>query len=528
MTFDFKNPDYVAEFKRRAKLLQWIKDNPSQLPYLKAYYKDHIADFICDFGFTYDPRLLSMGRPTTIPFILFPKQKEYIEYVIRKFQNMEDGIAEKSRDMGLSWLSVAIACSLCIFNEGMTIGFGSRKEDLVDKSGNPDCLFWKARMFVDMLPKEFRGGFSSKDHSTHLRLSFPETNSTIIGEAGDNIGRGGRSSIYFVDEAAHIERPVIVDAALSQTTNCRIDISTPNGTGNPFAIKRFSGNFEVFSFKWVDDPRKDDEWYLKQKQRLDPITLAQEVDLDYSASVEGVVIPNAWVQAAYNAYGKLGLSPSGIKMAALDVADEGRDKNALCYAYGNSIEAVDEWSGQGGDIFATVQRAFMLCGTWGVKSLRYDSDGLGAGVRGDARIINESLGHYDKIDTEPFRGSAGVFEPEKENIEGRKNQDFFSNLKAQSWWHLRALFQNTYRAIHEGANYDADEIINISPTVLNAQQLMTELSQPTYSINSAGKIIIDKTPDGTKSPNLADAVMMRFAPMKKQVLKINPNIFNRI
>ena len=57
---------------------------------------------------------------------------------------------------------------------------------------------------------------------------------------------------------------------------------------------------------------------------------------------------------------------------------------------------------------------------------------------------------------------------------------------------------------------------------------MTELSQPTYSINSAGKIIIDKTPDGTKSPNLADAVMMRFAPMKKQVLKINPNIFNRI
>ncbi len=37
---------------------------------------------------------------------------------------------------------------------------------------------------------------------------------------------------------------------------------------------------------------------------------------------------------------------------------------------------------------------------------------------------------------------------------------------------------------------------------------MAELSQPTYSIGNTGKIVIDKAPEGTRSPNLADAVMI--------------------
>jgi len=42
---------------------------------------------------------------------------------------------------------------------------------------------------------------------------------------------------------------------------------------------------------------------------------------------------------------------------------------------------------------------------------------------------------------------------------------------------------------------------------------LQELSQPTYSINAAGKVVIDKTPPGTRSPNLADAVMIVFSPL---------------
>ena len=45
---------------------------------------------------------------------------------------------------------------------------------------------------------------------------------------------------------------------------------------------------------------------------------------------------------------------------------------------------------------------------------------------------------------------------------------------------------------------------------------MIELSQPTYSQNSNGKIVVDKMPDGCRSPNLADSVMIVYAPSQPQ------------
>jgi hypothetical protein len=41
--------------------------------------------------------------------------------------------------------------------------------------------------------------------------------------------------------------------------------------------------------------------------------------------------------------------------------------------------------------------------------------------------------------------------------------------------------------------------------------MMVELAQPTYKKNEAGKLVINKTPEGMKSPNLADAVMIVFS-----------------
>jgi hypothetical protein len=50
---------------------------------------------------------------------------------------LEHGLTEKSREMGLSWTSIGLACSLCLFNKEMVIGFGSRKEEYVDSTGDP-------------------------------------------------------------------------------------------------------------------------------------------------------------------------------------------------------------------------------------------------------------------------------------------------------------------------------------------------------------------------------------------------------
>lgn len=532
--FDFKKPDYTNLLADRAEFLARIRAEPAILPDLKLFYRDNPAQFVSDWGMTVDPRNPERGLPAVIPFVLFDRQVEYMEWVLERWRARGPGLVEKSRDMGISWCAIALACTLCLFHDGLNIGFGSRKLELVDNIGDPKSLFYKARMFLNYLPMEFRGGWDLKTHAPFKRITFPETGSTMTGEGGDNIGRGDRASIYFVDEAAHLEHPEAADAALSATTNCRIDMSSVFGMANPFAEKRHGGKINVFVFDWREDPRKDDAWYEKFKLEHDPITVAQEVDRSYSASVEGVVIPSAWVQAAIDAHIKLGIDPSGVRDIAFDVADAGRDKNALAERYGVLLVNAESWTGaqtidgRQWDIADSVERVFGYCDEHGISRFSYDADGLGASVRGDARNINErrlAQATVDRrspriIEVSAFRGSASgeaLFNPDAYvmlpdgNQLDRINKDFYANFKAQSWWALRYRFQHTYAAVN-GLPYDPDAIISISSTIPERARLTMELSQPRYLVNGAGKMLIDKVPDGVASPNLADAVMMVFAP----------------
>ena len=227
--FDFQQPQHGKVLKVRLAALQNLRANPDLIPAIKDHYRENPADFINDWGVTFDPRLVERGMVGLIPFVLFDRQREYVEWVLGHWRAGTPGLCEKSRDCGASWLNVGLACALGLFNDGMVIGFGSRKEEYVDKLGNMKAILPKARMFMQHLPPEFRGGWRSDLHAPFMRIIFPETGSSIGGEGGDNIGRGDRASIYFVDESAHIERAELIEAALSQTTNCRIDVSSVAG-----------------------------------------------------------------------------------------------------------------------------------------------------------------------------------------------------------------------------------------------------------------------------------------------------------
>lgn len=515
MQFDWRAPDYPAIMGERADRLNRIRGDSALLAALKVYYRDHPADFISDWGCTFDPRNIEIGHPATVPFILFPRQREWIDWVLTRWKSREPGATAKSRDMGISWLGMALFDTLCLFNDQMALGVGSRKLELVDKLGDPKTLFWKARKFLELLPAEFTGSWSSKENL----IAF-ENGSTIAGEGGDDIGRGGRTAIYLVDESAFLAHPETVDASLSQTTNCRIDVSTPNGAANPFAQKvmRWPAD-RVFRFHWRDDPRKDDAWYARQQEQLDPVILAQEVDMDFSASITGVLVPSAWVQSAIGLHLKLGIEPTGRRSGALDVADEGRDLNAFASSHGFLLDFLEEWSGKGGDIFATTAKAFHICDDLELSDFEYDADGLGAGVRGDARVLNET--RRRPLSVAAYRGSGAVDRPEAQDVKGRFNKDFFANAKAQRWWGLRRRFEQSHRAA-TGQDYDRDMIISISPTLSLLSKLTSELSQVTYSLNATGKIVVDKAPDGLRSPNLADAANILLGRTRRP-MQINPD-----
>lgn len=323
------NPDYDAEYAKRQQRLENIRADKTILPALKEYYKDNPVAFINDWGMTFDPRNVEIGLPATVPFLMFPKQEEFITWLRERWLGREDGLAEKSRDMGVSWLCVAFAVWMFLFHDGTVIGFGSRKEEYVDDLNDPKSLFWKARQFINLLPVEFRPkGWDAKKHAPFMTIKNAENGSAIVGESGDNIGRGNRTSIYFKDESAFYERPDSIDAALSQTSNCKIDVSTPNGNGNPFYRKRHGGKVKIFTFHWRDDPRKGDTWYQKQKNDLDPVVLAQEVDIDYNASSGDSYIDGSLVDAAQR-LGPADVEVNGPWVIAIDAAHMGDDESVI-------------------------------------------------------------------------------------------------------------------------------------------------------------------------------------------------------
>ena len=523
---DWQRPDYAIIYRERAERLMRIRRGEVDLAALRVFYRDNIPQFINDWGVTIDPRVIGKDRPRIMPFVLFPKQVEWLEFILARWATQTPGITEKSRDVGISWLAMGLSVSLALFNRNVQIGFGSAKEDKVDRSGDPDTLFYKGRMFLQYLPVEFRPGWDLRRNSSHMRIVFPETESSITGEAGDNIGRGGRASLYFIDESAHLERPQLIDASLTATTDCRQDMSSVNGTANSFAERRHAGSTEVFTFHYLDDPRKTPEWVTAKRAVTDPIVWNQEYEINYSASVEGIVIPAIWVAAAIDAHKKLNVSPTGIKFGGYDVADRGIDKCAVALRHGILLTHAEEWSGGSGDLFKSAEKAFGVCDVHGVPAFCYDADGLGANVRGDARVINEQRVKDKRkvLKVSAYRGSAGVLDPER-MVRGtdRKNEDFFENYKAQAWWDLSYRFRDTYNAVVLGHKFDPSQIISIAGDMPNRAAVCRELSQPVYKLSKSGKVMIDKAPDGVKSPNYGDAVCMAFAP-KRPALEISDDL----
>jgi phage terminase large subunit len=543
--FDWKNPDYATAFRKRLAFLEDIRAHPEWVPELKAYYRSGpqgIADFISDFGVTYDPRNPEVGLPAIIPFILFPKQVEWIHWIWNRWRSREPGATEKARECGVTWEAVAFSCSVCLFFEGIAVGFGSRKEEYVDRIGTYKPIIPKARLFLTNLPAEFRGGWVPWRDSPFMRVNFPETGSIITGEAGNQIGRGDRTSFTIIDEAEYLEQPELVDFALSQTTNCRIDVSSVNGSANPTARRILTKKVKTFFFAWQDDPRKDDAWYEKQCRDLDPVVVAQEIDRDRSASVQGIVIPGAWVKACIGAKRRLGIAPSGEMRLAFDIGDEG-DACAMVGGQGTTVSVAEEWRGKGSDPFASVERAFSIADANECWRWRYDADGMGALVRGDARVINDrrkeqKLREHAVIG---FRGSEGVVDPEgivegtkgREGDKGRLNKDYYQNRKAQGWWELRRRAQRTFLWVEKGQSCPPDDILDLDPALFEKPesigwQLVRELSQPTYQTNGAGKIVIDKSPAGMPSPNLGDGCMMRFARMEPGPAVWSPEVLQAL
>jgi phage terminase large subunit len=526
-------PNLIEEKKKRLRRqINAANDRNTRIG-LMRYYKTRPVQWINDYCVTFDPRA---RQHKLMPFVMFPRQVEFILFLQACLDDKESGLVEKARDIGASWLCCAFSVWLFLFHEGSTIGFGSRKAEYVDKPDDPKAIFPKMRQIMKnlpdwMMPKGFNWGL----HSTHMKLVNPVNGSTITGESGDNIGRGGRTTMFFKDESAHYENPESIEAALGDNTDVQIDISSVNGTNNPFYKRRMAGEVwspgaqipagktRVFIFDWRDHPGKTQAWYDKRRDKWESEGLlhlfAQEVDRDYSGAIQGVIIPQMWVKAAVDAHIKLGLEEEmskGTVRAMQDVADGGGDKNALVAGPGVICKFADHWGGEAG---AAARRAVPHCTEQSVRDLYYDCIGVGVGFKTEINTMMKEDGWPPELRLHPWDAGLPPLRPDQPCIKGDpkspKNKDEYKNMKAQAWMSARARFYKTYQAVVHGKIYPADEMVSIDSTIPRLHELCLELSQAVRKDNDVGPTVVDKKPKGATSPNLADAFIGWLFPCKK-------------
>jgi phage terminase large subunit len=207
-------------------------------------------------------------------------------------------------------------------------------------------------------------------------------------------------------------------------------------------------------------------------------------------------------------------------MAGLDVADdtEEGDLNALVTRHGVVLKDAFEWgkrdTGETTRFTATTLQPHLPI------TIQYDCIGVGAGVKAEANRLKADGKLLNGMDWAPWNAGAGVLHPERRVIPGDsqspKNEDFFANLKAQGWWELRLRFERTWRAINDPTyTWTQDQLISLPSTLPLLAQIRKELSQPTRSQTTGTlKMVVDKKPEGTRSPNLGDAIMMCYFPVQ--------------
>lgn len=537
--------------REAAEAAAWAARTDAEVIKLEAWRAAEMAKCAADivywcntYVYTYNPKLAGRRNPDGtkvnpyLRFTLFPKQIEFLKWLEDRIRGEEQGLCEKSRDVGVSYLCGLKALHLWLFEPGSTCTFGSYVKEKVDSLGDPSAIMPKIRIMRDRLPGwMLPTGFDRRHHDNQFKIVNPSNEAIITGEGGKNMGRGGRATFFMLDEAAHVENAEDVEAALSGTTDCVIYVSSVNGVGNLFYRKRHGGEGEagslspeqIFTLHYRDDPRKDAAWIKKKKGETTPIKWAQEYEIDYSASLEGVCIKAKHVRAAQALHrmwraGEIQYDAPEQPITGLDVGAGGKGKSIAISRAGPVVYRPK--SRREADTTGTAIWGYDCAQAHKSAHLNYDAPGVGAGVTSTFKHVKRPgiTVHAINTGSDPFVVT-GKWD------DGRRSDELFVNLKAEIWWIGRTRFEKAYQLwLHLNPHEEDDEGVEGRPWPLSecfmlpsgdpeSDTLAVQLSMIKVNVKEDGRLIMEKKTElakrGVASPDAADALMLSLIIRRK-------------
>lgn len=264
------------------------------------------AAFINFFCYTFNPKLPG-GQDGNLPFNLFPFQEDLVKDIVEAIDTGNDLFIEKCREMGATYVVLAVFLWYWLYVPGSNFLLGSRKAASVDNRGSgtndrgersnkEESLFGKIEYMLDRLPAFLLPvGFDSRKHSTYMSIKNPASGNVISGESSNqNFSRGGRYKAVLHDEFAFWENDTAAWGSTADTTNCRIVITTPGIRPCKAKRLRFGTDGEkikIVSLEYHLDPRKNAAWVQREKERRSAEDFAREIMINWDVSVVGRVYP---------------------------------------------------------------------------------------------------------------------------------------------------------------------------------------------------------------------------------------------
>lgn len=263
--------------------------------------------------------LFNNDESNVIPFIPFDFQKECIKEIwssiinwtksLKDRTDLTNVFIEKSRQMGISWLIMAIFVYGYIFYNHKYLVI-SQKEDDVDKIWDMKSLFEKARFMLNNLPSWILPAWYSKSTWTEFNkyksISRADWTWSITGEsANPNAWRWWTYNAIFLDEMAFMQNATSINTSCASATPCRIFNSTPNWQWNEFYRMRelcfnrvdketgekLDPQIKGLRYHWTDHPLYNMDWYNWKIKGMTSEKIAQELEIDYNTAIVWRVYP---------------------------------------------------------------------------------------------------------------------------------------------------------------------------------------------------------------------------------------------